>query len=136
MKNIIERIKGLNFPADQYVVVGSGLLDALGIRKAADIDIAVLPDLHKKLCEDSDYEKYEKYGKVFLKKEDVDIIPSLSWSEYPTTTEEAIRSAMIIDNIPFMNPQELKKFKQALGRDKDIKDIRLIDDYLSTVNTR
>lgn len=134
MKNLTEKIKALNFPNDQYVVVGSGLLDVLGIRKAADIDIAVLPQLHRKLYEDGDWKKYEKYEKVFLKRGDVDIIPSLSWSEYPTTTEEAIRSAMIIDGIPFMNPQELKKFKQALGRDKDIEDIRLIDNYLSTVS--
>lgn len=54
MKSIIEKIKDLNFPTSQYVVVGSGTLDALGIRKATDIDIAILPELHKKLCENSD----------------------------------------------------------------------------------
>lgn len=133
MKSIIEKIKDLNFPANQYVVVGSGTLDALGIRKASDIDIAVLPELHKKLCENSDWEKIERYGKIFLKKEGIDIIPSLDWSEYPTTTEEAIKSALIIDGIPFLNLEELKKFKTALGRDKDFADIKLIDDYLLTV---
>lgn len=134
MKSIIEKIKGLNFPALQYVIVGSGTLDALGIRKASDIDIAVLPELHKKLCENSDWEKIERYGKIFLKKEGIDIIPSLDWSEYSTTTEEAIQSALIIDGIPFLNLQELKKFKKALGREKDFADIKLIDEYLLNVN--
>ncbi len=134
MKSIIEKIKDLNFPAMQYVIVGSGTLDALGIRRASDIDIAVLPELHKILCESNDWEKMEKYGKIFLKKEGIDIIPSLDWSEYPTTTEEAIQSAIIIDGIPFLNLQELKKFKKALGRDKDFEDIKLIDDYLLTIS--
>lgn len=134
MKSIIKKIKDLNFPATQYVIVGSGTLDALGIRRASDIDIAVLPELHKKLCESSDWEKIEKYGKIFLKREGIDIIPSLDWSEYPTTTEEAIQSALIIDGIPFLNLQELKKFKRALGREKDFADIKLIDEYLLSIN--
>lgn len=134
MKSIIEKIKKLNFPADQYVVVGSGTLDALGIRKAGDIDIAVTPKLHMDLCETDEWEKEERYGKIFLKKEGIEIIPSLDWSEYPTTTEEAIQSALIIDGIPFLNLQELKKFKKALGREKDFADIKLIDEYLLSIN--
>lgn len=134
MKSIIEKIKDLNFPATQYVIVGSGTLDALGIRKASDIDIAILPELHKKLCENSNWEKEKRYGKIFLKREGIDIIPSLDWSEYSTTTEEAIQSALIIDGIPFLNLQELKKFKKALGREKDFADIKLIDEYLLNVN--
>ncbi|MFA6365539.1 MAG: hypothetical protein WCW78_04040 [Candidatus Paceibacterota bacterium] len=129
-RSVIEKVKELNFPIGQYVVVASGTLDALGIRKASDVDIAVLPELHKKLCENPEWEQLEKYGKIFLKKEGVDIIPSLDWSEYLTTTEEAIASALIIDGIPFLNLQELKKFKRAMGRDKDFEDIKLIDDYL------
>ncbi len=35
--NIIERTKKLNFPLGKYVVVGSGILEALGIRSANDI---------------------------------------------------------------------------------------------------
>ena len=44
--NIIEKAKKLNFPAGEYVIVGSGTLDALGIRQANDLDVAVLPELH------------------------------------------------------------------------------------------
>lgn len=135
MQNIVAEIKKLNLPQNQYVIVGSGIMSALGIRESTDIDIAVLPEFYKKLLEDDSWEKEEKYGKIFLKKEGVDIIPELSWSKYTTTTEEAINSATIIDGIPFMNLQELKKFKTALGREKDFKDIQLIDDYLKRTNS-
>ncbi|MFA6519765.1 MAG: hypothetical protein WCT41_03000 [Candidatus Paceibacterota bacterium] len=127
--NIIEKAKELNFPPGEYVIVGSGPLEALDIRQAGDIDIAVLPELFERLRATGEWEEEERYGKIFLKKEKVDIIPKLSWSEYPTTTEEAIASAMVIDGIYFMNLDELKKFKKALGREKDFADIARIDAY-------
>lgn len=134
MKNIIEKIKVLNFPPDQYVVIGSGILVALEIRAAADIDMSVLPELHKKLRESGEWEEDIRYdGRIFLKKDDFEINPELSWEGYRTSTAEAIKSALIIDGVPFLNLEELKKFKKALGRDKDFADIRLIDDYLLAI---
>jgi hypothetical protein len=130
MNDIIEKIKVLNFPQDQYVVIGSGIMSALGIRDAGDIDISVLPELHKKLCSDNTWKQDERYQKIFLTKVGIEINPELSWEDYPTTTEEAVRTATIIDGVPFLNLEELKKFKKALGREKDFKDIELINDYL------
>lgn len=127
---LIEEAKQLNFPPGEYVIVGSGPLEALGIRTASDIDIAVTPALHARLRATGEWEEEERYGKIFLKKGRVDINPHLSWEEYPTTTEEAIASAIVIDGIYFMNLNELKKFKQALGREKDFADIERIDAYL------
>jgi hypothetical protein len=127
--NITEQVKKLHLPIGQYVVIGSGILDALGIRPAHDIDIAVTPKLFKTLQISDEWEREERYGKIFLKKDNLDINPQLSWSEYPTTTEDAIASALIINGIPFMNLEELKKFKSALGREKDKIDIALIATY-------
>lgn len=41
-----------------------------------------------------------------------------------------IRNAEIIEGVPFIRLSELIKFKMALGRDKDKKDIELIEQYL------
>lgn len=38
---IFENVKKFNFPIGEYVVVGSGLLAALGLREASDVDVAV-----------------------------------------------------------------------------------------------
>lgn len=136
--NIIQKIKELNFPQGQYVVVGSGILDVLGIRKATDIDIAVTKELHQKLKESGEWEEHKRYEliRVFLKKDVYEIIPQLNWEDYDTTTEEAISSATIIEDIPFMNLNELIKFKTALGREKDFKDIELIKEYLNKIEKR
>jgi len=129
--SIISKIKSLNFPPDQYVVIGSGILDALGIRPSVDIDIAVLPELHKHLEESGEWKEEIMHNKIFLKKDIFEINPGLSWENYSTTTKEAIDSAQIIDEIPFMNLNELIKFKLALGREKDLKDIETIKKYLN-----
>lgn len=134
--NIIQEIKELNFPSHKYVVVGSGILDILGIRTASDIDIAVTSDLHKKLREIGKWKEEERYGHIFLKKDVFEIIPQLDWVDYKTTTEEANKSALFIEGVPFMNLDELIKFKIALGREKDFKGIELIKNYLKSKNKR
>ncbi|MEJ0053162.1 MAG: hypothetical protein WDN10_00315 [bacterium] len=127
---IVEKVKELNLPFGQYVVIGSGLLEALGIRKAQDIDVAVLPNLYDRLRASGEWGEEEKYGKIFLVREGIEISPKTSWDEYTTTTEEAIASAMIIDGVPFMSPKELIKFKTAMGRELDFRDIDLLNEYL------
>ncbi len=129
--DVIAEVKKLDLPLGQYVVVGSGIMPQLGLREANDVDIAVTPDLHTKLRTSGEWDEEERYGKIFLKKETVDIIPRLDWESYSTTTEEAIASAIIIDGVPFMNLTELLKFKRALGRAKDLPDIALIEEYLA-----
>ncbi len=128
--SIIEKVKALNLPLGQYVVVASGAMEAVGIREAGDADIAVTPDLLSGMRKTGEWEEVVKYGKVFLKKDGFDIIPELNWDKYSTTTEEAISSAMVIDGVAFMNLDELCKFKRALGREKDFADIVLIEEYL------
>ena len=78
------------------------------------------------------YQEVEKYGKVFLEADDIDIIPRLDWESYLTTTEEAIKTADIINGYPFLNIAETIKFKKALGREKDFKDIKLLEEISPT----
>lgn len=128
---IIDRIKALNLPPDQYVVIGSGILDALNLRHAKDIDISTTKKLHQRLRQSGKWEEKTKYDKVFLVSDGVEINPQLNWDKYPTTTEEAIESAMIINGVPFLNIEETIKFKTALGRPKDLADIKLLKNFLS-----
>lgn len=127
--NIIEDVKKLNFTIGGYVIVGSGLLAVLGLREANDIDVAVTQKLLKELQATGKWEEEIRYGKLFLKSEDVDVITQLEWDKYPTTTEEAIKTATIIEGVPFLNMEQTILFKTALGREKDFKDIELLKEY-------
>ncbi|MFA7194041.1 MAG: hypothetical protein WC087_03945 [Candidatus Paceibacterota bacterium] len=130
--NIIEKLKSLNLPSNQYVVISSGILDVLGIRKANDIDLSITKELHEQLRKTGEWEEDVRYGKVFLLKEDIEINPDVSWEDYKTTTKELIETALVVDGINFMNLEEVIKFKKALGREKDFKDIELIEEYLKS----
>jgi len=128
--NIIKKIKNLDFPFGEYIVVGSGILAALGLRQAKDVDIAVTPRLLKKLKNSGNWKEKIRWEKLFLMGDNIEIISQLNWEKYPTTTQEAINSAAIIDGIPFLNVEETILFKRALGRKKDLKDIELLNQYL------
>ncbi|TWP13903.1 hypothetical protein EUA75_03380 [TM7 phylum sp. oral taxon 353] len=50
-----ERVKELGLPLDQIIIIGSGILDQLGIRQSADIDVATGRAVLEKLAGDSDW---------------------------------------------------------------------------------
>ncbi len=125
--NIFERVKKLGFPTGEYVIIGSGILAALGIRDANDIDVAVTPSLLKTLKDTGNWKEEIKWGKLFLVGDKVDVATQLNWEDYKTTTEEAINTATVINGIPFLNIKETILFKKALGREKDFKDIELLE---------
>ena len=131
--NIFEKLAELDFPLGQYVLVGSAPLAARGIREARDLDIAVTSSLWDRLASSGDYLIEERYGWQFLVDKEsglIDIIKQLDWDKYPTTVEEAILGADIIEGFPFLNVPETIKFKTALGREKDFLDIETLGNYL------
>jgi hypothetical protein len=133
--DIFKKLACLNFPLGSYVVVGSGVLAALGLREAKDLDIAVNATLLKKLKKEKEYKEKIRHNKLFLVKDNIEIITRLDWEDYPTKITEAIKSAKLIKGFPFLNIKETIKFKRALGRKKDFKDIKLIEKYLAGKKT-
>ncbi len=137
---ISQKVKELSLPFGKYVVVG-GAMEAYGIRKAKDLDIVVTPDLLEDLihqgwevCECEKCLAMREGGeqKQILKKPGVDILSQYSWGkEYWADTEELIKNAVVIDGVSFVQIEELLKWKKAARREKDIKDIDLIERYLT-----
>lgn len=130
--DIFKKLQELALPLGEYVVIGSGPLAALGLREAGDLDIVVTPRLFKELSDSGRYQEQIKHGQIFLVAEDVEIFTSLARDGYSTATAEAIRSAVIIKDFSFLNFTETIKFKQALGREKDRRDIKMLEDYLAS----
>jgi hypothetical protein len=129
--NIILEAKKLGFPLGEYVIVGSGILGALGLRESRDLDVAVSEKLLKELRASGKWKEETRYNnRLFLVSDGVDVITQLDWENYATTTQEAIDSALIIDGVPFLNIEEIIKFKTAVGREKDLKDIELLKKYV------
>ena len=128
---IVEKVKGLNLPAGGYVVFGSCPLAAAGLREANDIDMLVsdevLTNLEQAGWQQADKGKDDKpltYG-VF------EAHNRWNFSSYSPTLEQLLDTANVIEGVPFASLEEVRKWKAASGRPKDLKDIELIDAYLS-----
>lgn len=130
--DIFERIKKFNLPVGQYAVFGSALLDVWGIRKAADLDIIVTPELYKKLKKEG-WEEIQAHGFTLLRKEDADVATvqdKATDGDYNPDRIQLIKEAIFINEIPFVKIEEVITCKTAYNRPKDIEDIKLIKEYL------
>ena len=127
--SIIDRVKSLAFPLGHYVVVGSGTLEVLGIRKAADIDIAVTFSLLDRVRAEGGWSERREFSNAVLRKAEFELLTVLHWKDFPHSTQEVIDAALVIEGVPFMNLDHLRKYKRALGRAKDLQDLVLLDQY-------
>lgn len=132
--DIFTRVKELNFPIGHYVVVGSGILAAKGIRETNDLDIVVSQELFEK-CKTAGWEvlpwtKESIPGKEWLKRGDVEVYVQLSRKTGSISAKELLENAEVIDGIPFISLEDLVDFKREYGRPKDFEDIKLIEAHI------
>lgn len=128
---IISKVKELNLPEGSFLVFGSGPLAEAGIREAQDIDLLVSPEIYAEL---------KKPGWQELRKDEKDIPlvhdvfeahDSWNFSSYSPTLEHLLATATVIEGVPFAALEEVKKWKLASARPKDLADAELIDKYLA-----
>lgn len=132
--NIFEEVKKLELPLGQYIVLGSGILGALGIRDIGDVDLLVSPLIFEKLKTDGwEYEEVEIEGRVRekLSRDFVEIYKDFWYGGKSQFSMDMISEAEIIDGVPFLSLLKLREIKEAMSREKDKRDILLIDEYLS-----
>jgi len=128
--NIFKEIQKLEFPVNEYVIVGGGSMMARGIKETYDIDIVVTENLFN-LCKDNGWQGHPKpNGDPSLRRENVELYLDVNCGDFNPTFEELRNRAEIINNIPFCSLEDVIDFKKRYNRDKDIKDINLIKEYL------
>lgn len=127
---IVERVQQLNVPLDQTVVIGSGVLDALGLRAAGDVDLVVSPELFETLSQMPEWQLATKHDEPIITKGDTEAF--LSWgSDAVPNFQQLYADGITIDGIRFANPRFVIAWKQCRLSDKDKADISLLEKYLS-----
>ncbi len=129
--DIFKRIEELNLPKGEYMICGSAILDVLGIREAKDIDILLSPELFLELENKRGWKRHEEHTTSIEHPEHIaGAKQSLDFMKENYTLLEALPLATIINETPFMSLDMLVNAKKQLGREKDLKDIALIEKYL------
>jgi hypothetical protein len=129
---LFEYLKSIGLPSDQFVVVGSGSLAYRGIRDVNDLDVIVAEDLWNELIKkytvvlENDVERvrFELDVEVLNPKQ------SMYGNSTVVSLADIFENADIFEDVKFINLEHLKKIKTYLGREKDLRDVEMIDKYL------
>lgn len=126
-KEIYMTLEKYNFPKDEFIILSGAALVMFGIKhKTNDIDIAVTPKLYDYLlasynCEEDNHINSE--CKAYLINNEINFGRLYYTEEYD-----------IINGYKVQKLNNLIKFKQKLNREKDKKDLILINKYLNSQN--
>lgn len=135
---IIDAVRALELPSGEYLVCGSGILDALGVREAKDVDLLVTPrafeELRKRGWEYRDVE-IDGRRRERLTLGAAEAYTDLWYGDVRVEGDAALAAAEVIEGIPFQSLEELLKMKRGLGREKDRRDITLIEKLLEERGT-
>ena len=128
-----DKVKALNLPLDQIIVIGSGILDQLGIRPASDIDLAASSDLMKKLSEESGdwLKKFDDNQRFYFVKDDgsAEVWDGWEFNGQVVGYGELLSQSVEYDGVRFVNLEFLSRWKKWRSREKDVQDVKLIDEW-------
>jgi hypothetical protein len=130
---LLTLIKSLNLPLGTYAAIGSAAMAVRNIREAHDLDIVVLPEVFAKMGSDwkHDDEFFTKWNRRRLIKGDIEMYQDLYIDSIQKSilAETVINKADIIEGVAFMSLDDLMMYKRNLNREKDVRDIALIETY-------
>ena len=118
---IIKIVSDMNLPSDKYwITAGAGLV-IHGVKEFTnDIDIGVTTDLADYLvCNGYKFNRVDDGTRIIKINENLEALEN--WF-----VEEIISA----DGLPVASLESIKKQKIELGREKDIKDINMIEKYI------
>lgn len=120
----LRTLANLNLPKNKHAIYGSGPLGIRGIRDCRDLDVVVTDDLYRMLM---DKLPQVEPGKLSAG-DGVEII-SGEFSKIKNF-EEVINRAEEISGFKFILLSDLVEWKTSRGREKDLRDIELINKFL------
>lgn len=132
--DIFAKLSSLNLPPHEYVVTGSGILAALNIRPAKDIDLLVSPRAFAELRDRGWKFELVSVGDIIdREKLSFDVFEAFhdfKVGGYNHRLEIGKFVPTVVHGINFLPLETLREIKLGMKRDKDMADIALIDTHL------
>jgi hypothetical protein len=129
-QELFKRVKSLNLPVGEYAIFGGGPMGIRNLREMHDIDIIASDRLFDEYTDKQGWRLKEIYGyRDWLKNDELEIEMGRDWHE-GWGVEKMIKEADIIDGLPFVKLEYLIEWKKFFRREKDLKDIELIEEFL------
>lgn len=127
-KDLLKELDTLDLPKDQYAITSSGPLAVRGILEAHDIDLVVTPKLWEALKQKYPVKPMELCDSIQI--ENIEILGNFR-DERLFTSEDQINQADVIDGHRYVGLEMIIAFKKQLGREKDKRDLELLENYFA-----
>ena len=130
------KLTPLGLSPSNCVVIGSGILDILGLRKSHDIDLVVTQSKYQALSKDKQFQKKRAFGCNILTNGISEIGTAWNVLGKKQRFEDLLFHSTVIKNTRFITLEFLLKVKRSWlqekkpPREKDVADVRLISEYL------
>ncbi|MGI6484247.1 MAG: hypothetical protein ACOX0R_01300 [Candidatus Dojkabacteria bacterium] len=134
MLDFKEELAKLSLNKENSVVIGSGILNALGLKESHDVDVVVDKETLLELLRNYNViETTNEYGAILYTNGIVEFSDRWYMDDFmkDLTYEDLIKQTTIIDGVRYIELDVLLKVKEHLRREKDIPDIELIKEYLN-----
>ncbi|MTI47882.1 MAG: hypothetical protein FH761_08580 [Firmicutes bacterium] len=119
--NIVEKLKELNLPINEYWVLAGAALVLHGVKEETrDIDLGCTSNIIEKLASRGYKVKFEDDNSRSLQVGD----------EFEFFENWDVEEIEMIEGLPVGSLESIKKHKVDLGREKDLKDIELINQFI------
>jgi len=130
--SVLDELKELGLPNGSFMVMGSGILDALGIRKANDVDLVVSSDVYAQLQDSGWSSRVASNGSQGLEHGVFQAYDS--WTDETTVKKltELLPDAEWVNGIAYNSLAKLSLYKARRGLAKDFDDLVRINEYLLT----
>lgn len=126
-------LSDLGLSSSNSIIIGSGILGALGIRKSNDVDVVTTEAIYDVLKSDRQFQVSDNHGEVLVK-EPLEVRTSWHVLDKDYRYEDFLPYSVIIQGIRYITPEFLLKAKKSWVNDnprpKDIEDIDLLEKYL------
>lgn len=129
----LQTLQALDFPRDEFVIVGSFIMEHFHIRDAHDVDVLVTEKLWDRLKHEYSIDTRYGFHRIIID-EFIEIFGpgNLFTADSFMTVEQIITTADVYEDIRYMNMDSLIALKKRLNREKDVRDLALIANFLQT----
>ena len=130
---VIQEVNKLNLKDGEYIVVAGGILDALGIRVTKDVDLVVTDEVYERLKNEGWEEIERNYGekkKTVLVRGVYEIDTFWIDGSGKLSLEKLLKESQLVGGVTFVNLGMLLRWKKWANREKDQRDIKLIEQFL------
>lgn len=138
MENNKDSLNQFGLTPDNSIVVGSGILSALQLRKSNDIDVIATEEKYKELSSDNHFKEEYSHGRYFLSDGLFEIstgwtIVGKRWDFNSLLDESTIIDGVRYNTVEFLLNAKSAWVKNGEERPKDVADIKLMEAYLSSI---